>query len=298
MALVKLFHNPRAGSEEHQKDELIALIEKTGHQCRYSSTQSIFSKTFEEDLDFIIVAGGDGTVREITKELLDRNVLDKTFPMALLPLGTANNIAKTLGLENSTEDIIGSWKNARVKKYDVGRIYNIKEAPFFLESFGYGIFPYLMQEIKNADEHQVDTPEKKLRTALEQLHKIILAYEPKHCKLEVDGKDYSGNFILAEVMNTKSIGPNLFLSPNADPGDGEFEVVTVSEDDKEKFATYVSNKINGKEETYLFNTLKAKHIKISWEGTHVHADDEVIKIAKSEEVSIEMKAGLLEFLVA
>lgn len=297
MALVKLLHNPGAGSEEHGKDELISMIEKAGHQCRYSSTNSLFWKNFEEDLDFIVVAGGDGTVRQITKGLLDRNVLEKGFPIALLPLGTANNIAKTLGIEGDTEQIIASWSNAEVKKYDVGRIYNIKDGPFFLESFGYGLFPYLMQEMENVDKKQVDTPEKKIRTALEQLHRIILSYEPKQCRLEVDGKDYSGKFVLAEVMNIKSIGPNLFLSPGADPGDGEFEVVTVSEADKENFATYVLNKIDGKEETYSFNTLKAKQVKISWEGTHVHVDDKVVNLSESEEISIEMKAGLLEFLV-
>lgn len=298
MALVKLLHNPGAGTEEHEKDELISLIEKAGHNCRYSSTKSLFWKNFEEDLDFIIVAGGDGTVRRITKELLDRTVLDKTYPIALLPLGTANNIAKTLGLEISTEEIIASWKNANIKKYDVGRIYNIDKAPFFLESFGYGLFPYLMQEMKNVNKDDVDTPEKKLQTALKLLHKIIVSYEPKQCTLVVDGKDYSGRFILAEVMNTKSIGPNLFLAPDADPGDGVFDVVTISEDDKDKFAAYVEAKINGKEETYTFDTLKAKEVKISWEGSHVHVDDEVVKLSEGEEVSIEMKEGLLQFLVA
>jgi len=40
----------------------------------------------EEDIDFVVVAGGDGTVRQITKELLNRKVLNKTFPVALLLL--------------------------------------------------------------------------------------------------------------------------------------------------------------------------------------------------------------------
>jgi len=297
MTKVKLLHNPAAGDEGHGKDELLSLIGSLGFDCRYASIKKKDWKEFENDLNFVIVAGGDGTIKKIAKQLLKRKVLEKTFPIALLPLGTANNIGKTLGITGDKEGIIASWKNAQVKNYDIGRIYNIEEAPFFLESFGYGVFPYLMQEIKNADKNLLDTPEKKKQTALELLHKIILAYEPKQCKLELDGTDHSGKFILAEIMNIKSIGPNLILSPEGDVGDGKFEVVIVDESDKEKFASYVLNKINGREEPYSFNTIKAKEVKISWDGTHVHADDKIIKLAKSVEVTISIQQGLLEFLV-
>lgn len=297
MKVAKLLHNPKAGEEGHGKEELISLIKSAGFTCRYSSTKVWDWDEFEEDIDFIIVAGGDGTVRKITKELLDRKMLDKTFPIALLPLGTANNISKTLHIEGKTEDIIQSWNTAKVKKYDVGRISNVEDALFFLESFGYGLFPYLMQEMEKVDEASTDTPEKKIQAALEVLHKIMLSYEPKDCKLMIDGTNYSGRFLLTEVMNIRSIGPNLFLSPGGDPGDGEMEVVLVPGEDKEKFASYILSKLNGSDENYTFKTIKAKEVQISWDGTHVHADDEVLKIKNKAEVSIEVKPGLLEFLV-
>ena len=41
---------------------------------------------------------------------------------------------------------------------------------------------------------------------LQLLREIISSYEPVHCKLEVDGTDHSGKFILAKIMNTKYIG--------------------------------------------------------------------------------------------
>ncbi len=62
-----------------------------------------------EKVDFIVAAGGDGTIRKITKELLDRKLSEKTWPIALLPLGTANNIAQTLEINGTSEDIIHSW---------------------------------------------------------------------------------------------------------------------------------------------------------------------------------------------
>ena len=98
-------------------------------------------------------------------------------------------------------------------------------------------------------------------------------------------------------MNTRLIGPNLFLSPHGDPGDGQFEVILIPQKDKEKLASYVSDKMKGIDEPYHFEQLKGKNIKVMWEGTHVHADDEIIKLEKNEKIEIELREGLLKFLV-
>ncbi len=297
MKIVNLLHNPDAGNEDHRKEVLISLLKANGFECLYSSMNKKTWKKMNEKVDFIVAAGGDGTIRKITKELLDRKLSEKTWPIALLPLGTANNIAQTLEINGNTEEIIQSWHNTNVKDFDVGRIHNLPEAKFFLESFGYGIFPYLIRKMKKLDKKNIETPEMEMQTALEILHEIIFSYEPKHCELKVDGIDHSGKFLLAEIMNTRLIGPNLFLSPHGDPGDGQFEIVLIPEEDKDKLASYVSNKIKGLQEPYSFHQLKAKNIKISWEGTHVHVDDEIIKIDKKEKIKIELREGLLEFLV-
>src|SRR4051794_8685614 len=110
MKTVKLLHNPGAGDEGHTKDELITQIRAAGYNCEYASVKGWLWDNLTDKIDFVIVAGGDGTVRKVTKALLDRKVLAKTFPIALLPLGTANNISKTLQITGSTEDIIQSWQ--------------------------------------------------------------------------------------------------------------------------------------------------------------------------------------------
>lgn len=297
MKYAKLLHNPGAGDEEHSKEELIGLIEDSGFHCRYSSTKKKDWKPIEDDTDLVVIAGGDGTVRKVAEELLDRKVLDHSLPLGLLPLGTANNIAKTLGVTGDPEDIIPAWKQGKLKKFDVGLVSGVPDAAFFLESFGYGIFPYLMQEMKKRGKEEIETPEEKMQAALKLLHEIIQSYEPHYCELEVDGTDHSGKFFLAEIMNTRSIGPNLDLSPMADPGDGELEVVLVPEKHKDKLLNYVLCKMKGLEETNVFHILKGKEIKISWEGTHVHVDDEVVKIDAGAKVKIKVREGLLEFLV-
>jgi diacylglycerol kinase (ATP) len=76
-----------------------------------------------------------------------------------------------------------------------------------------------------------------------------------------------------------------------------FEVVLVPEKHKEKFAKYVMSKIKGDEETYAYHTLKGKKIKISWEGTHVHVDDQALKIGSSDTIRITLQKNALQFLV-
>lgn len=243
------------------------------------------------------MAGGDGTVRKLAGELLDRKLLDKKLPIALLPQGTANNIAKTLGISGGAKEIIKSWKQHELKKFDVGRIEGIKKAKFFIESLGYGVFPRLMKEMKKIDKNVTDKPGTRLKIALGILHEIILTYKGRYCEIQIDDQDYSGNFLLAEVMNTISIGPNLNLAPFADPGDGFLEVVLIPESQRQEFADFVLGRLNKKEEAPFFQVLKAKKLQIHWEGKALHVDDEYIQLDEATDMKIEIQAGLLEFLV-
>ena len=165
MQIVKLLHNPNAGDEEHEKEELIAQIHHGGFNCEYASVKQWSWNNLKDNIDFIVIAGGDGTVRKVIKKLLNRKVLDKTFPIALLPMGTANNISKTLGIEGDTKEIIQSWNKGIQKKYDVGKVSNVKKASFFLESFGYGLLPSLMKEMEPINKTSDDPPEKMLQKA-------------------------------------------------------------------------------------------------------------------------------------
>jgi diacylglycerol kinase family enzyme len=212
-------------------------------------------------------------------------------------MGTANNIAKTLGIKGERKDIIRSWTEKHLKKFDVGRLYGLDKFRFFLESFGYGIFPQLMQQMKKQDEADHDTPEKSLRLAQSILYELVEAMEPRYCRIALDGQHHDGNYILVEVMNTSSIGPNLKLAPLADPGDGVFEIILIGESQRDEFAEYVRNKLQGREAPFAFTTLKAKKLEIFWDGEHAHIDDEYVPLKPNTEVKIELLHGLLEFFV-
>jgi diacylglycerol kinase (ATP) len=208
-------------------------ISAHGIKCIYSSAKKEWVRDLTPDADFVIIAGGDGTVRKVILQFLAGKAGDKRYPIALLPMGTANNISRSLHLMGDAEDVIASWQQQHIQKFDVGIIAGFHENMFFLEGFGFGIFPVLMAAMKQLEEP--DEPEAKLKMALETLHHIIDNYTAQECKLEIDGVDHSGKYLMLEVMNIRSIGPGLNLNGGADVGDGLFEVVLLGEDKRKAF---------------------------------------------------------------
>ena len=294
-----ILHNPGAGEGDSSKRELLRVLELAGFKCSYSSTKQFRWENIDTDnTDFLVLAGGDGTVRKVAEEMLSRKLIEKKLPLGLLPMGTANNIARTLGLCADPGRIVEGWSKGEMKKFDVGVIKGLDKPQFFLESFGFGVFPRLMQEMKKQNKNDIDDAGERLRAALQILTELISDAPVRKCRLEVDGHDYSGDYLLVEVMNTRSIGPNLALAPEGDPGDGVFEVVVIREEQRDALIEYVNRKIDGSEVTFDLPIYTVrKRLVILWDGKHMHIDDEFGKIDKAERIDIEVRPGLLDFLI-
>ena len=88
---ILLIHNPKAGDRKHSKKQLLASLTRSGHQAFYQSIKKRgWKQAFEKPVDLVIAAGGDGTVHKSAWQLLDSGI-----PLAILPLGTANNLARS-----------------------------------------------------------------------------------------------------------------------------------------------------------------------------------------------------------
>lgn len=290
-----LLHNPGAGDEDHSEKHLIAEIQGNGYNCQYFSVKEDGWKDNIGDTDLIIIAGGDGTVRKVVKALLKADSKFKKPVLALLPMGTANNIAKTLGISSDTSAVIRRWKYADIKAFDIGLISNLDDTDFFLEGMGYGVFPALMKEMKKQDK--VDNADNELEQATKTLHKIIMDYDAIDCKIEADGQLYADRYLLAEIMNICSIGPNLNLAPDADPGNGTLEVVMVQENKRNELAAYIKQNGENKPGGSIFQTIRAESVKLECTSNLMHADDKLIDTGKPLVLEIKIRKGVLNFLV-
>lgn len=298
MKKAQILHNPGAGKAQHSKQELIALVESQGFECGYSSTKEKGWKKLEPDTDFLVVAGGDGTVRQVAVKLLSKKP-EKNLPVALLPLGTANNIAEALGIKGkNARDFLQSLDHRKTQQYDAGVIEGLDtESPIFLESFGYGVFPELMKRMKENEGQHPGNPGKEIRSALEMLRSIVISHPAEPFRITADGRIYDGHYLLVEVMNISSIGPNLKLAPQADPGDGKLDLILLSDEHRGEFAKYISGKIQGVDYHFAPPAISAKKITIRSDSSSLHVDDERMTTGNPADIKLRLEPAVMEFLV-
>ena len=133
---VLLIHNPKAGDRKHSKKQLMASLARCGHQAFYQSIkESGWRKAFKKPVDLIIAAGGDGTVHKTAWQIMDSGI-----PLAILPLGTANNLARSLGFTESVNEILQSLHCGKSQPFDIGVARNGSQRDYFLEAAGGGLF--------------------------------------------------------------------------------------------------------------------------------------------------------------
>src|SRR5712675_1904692 len=95
-----LIHNEKAGDRRHGRAYLVGLLEGAGYDVSYFAVkQSDLAEALGHPAEIIVSAGGDGTVARVVAEARSDGP-----PIAILPLGTANNIATSLGIGGPIED--------------------------------------------------------------------------------------------------------------------------------------------------------------------------------------------------
>ena len=299
---VTLLHNPKAGEGEPARERLIRALVSAGHAVTYQSTKEKgLEHALEEADDVVLVAGGDGTVRKAAGFLLGRGV-----PIALLPLGTANNISKTLSLGESVDEVISRLATAERIRFDAGVAKGAWGETHFLEGVGLGVFPVTMclaQTRHDNRDSRANHEDLGLTRDLRYLAMVLSRMEPRAWQIEADGEDLSGEYFLCEVMNIRSVGPNLFLAPQADPTDGYLDLVLVSRNERAQLRDYIASRVAGKDAEASLPTRRVKRVTIHAAGAEVHVDDRLEHphekpSAMGGLVDLTLQEGALEFLAA
>jgi diacylglycerol kinase (ATP) len=270
---VTLIHNPTAGDESFSASELTALIERAGHQVLCRSSKEDYQSALRLPADLVAVAGGDGTVRKAAMELLGRNI-----PLALLPCGTANNIARSLGIDGSPRQLIAGWATTRQMGFDVGLARGPKGESRFLEGVGLGLFSGLMAILDAIDDEydiDFDDPDQKLHSDIKALEALVAEYPACEVEVTIDEQRFAGQYVLIEAMNIKSVGPNLLFAPEADPGDGCLDFVFVAEHERAAMLDYLRRRRHSPEAWPRLTVHRGQHLRVAWQGAEIHVDDKI-----------------------
>ena len=298
---VTLVHNAVAGDDDQPNaDELTALIRSAGHDVAYHAYKDpSWDEALNDPGDLVAVAGGDGTSARVAKRMIDRGV-----PLTFLPLGTANNISKSLGLAHlKPRDLVAGWKSARHSKLDVGVFEAPSGTKYFLEGAGMGLFARTMIEIDaaNALDH-LATGGEKVAHALRLMGERLSRFAARSLKLELDGRDLSGDYLMIEAMNMQFVGPNLHLVPDCDPTDGRLDVVLVGESEREELRRYLSRASGEDARPPRFTIHRGEHLTIAWQGEMMHVDDRAWPSADIDEaaghtIHLRVKSEALDVLL-
>ena len=109
--MIRIIFNPKSGKstnseklerllEKFQSEKMLYAMYKTERKGHGKSLARELSKTKEP----ILIAGGDGTVYETI------NGMNIEIPISIIPLGTGNDIAKTLGIKFNLKNHVEALK--------------------------------------------------------------------------------------------------------------------------------------------------------------------------------------------
>lgn len=265
-----LLYNPSAGTEEFDLAEVIGSLERQGARVLAQNTKEDgYRDIFKLNYDLVLIAGGDGTVEKILLDLRESKI-----PISLLPAGNANNIAGSLGIAGFYPDTVKRFEAGSFRKLSVGKFKTGEEKGYFIEGVGWGLFTALLQQIDRG-EKKLSGNGDKVDFGSKHLTKLPKELPPQHYEIEIDGKDYSGSYLWIEVMNTRQLGPQLVLAPDADHSDGFLDVMLVREEQLKELQAFL--KTHEKDDVVSpFETIQAKKIVVR---THLpfHVDDSVFE---------------------
>ncbi len=171
------------------------------------------------DYDMIACIGGDGTLSEVAAGMMRLDERERR-PIGYIPLGTANDVARTLGLSFKPVEAAKRMLSGCPMPYDIGQ-FDSDSYFTYVAAFGAftGVSYGTPQETKQAIGH--------LAYMLEGVR-----YLPKitdyHAIVEYDGGVLEDDFIFGAVTNSTSVAGLVRLdAERVDLSDGMFEILLV-----------------------------------------------------------------------
>lgn len=271
---VTLIHNEGAGSDRQTgAQHLRELIGRAGHTVRLLSIRDRdWENALHDPTDLIAVAGGDGTIGRVARRL----TADSTT-LAVLPMGTANNIAHTLDIADvPLETLIDTWPRGQVRHLEMG----IARGPWgyrrFMEGVGAGLFAWTMPQADASDTlASLTDADSKVTYAMQMLKDRLESCPAVSLRARLDGIDISGDYVLLEAMSTRYIGPHLYLAPHGDPADGQLDVVTVADHERGLLCDYIARWQNDENVKPALRSHRGRRLTLEWTGFHLHIDDDI-----------------------
>ena len=242
--------------------------------------------------EVVVAAGGDGMVWRAASAVYGRDIA-----LAILPVGTANNVATSLGISGSLDALAAGWHSAERRSIDLGVARGSRGESRFLEGVGAGLVARAIAGLSlGLGAPPAADPDARMAAAVGHYRELLAELHPAPAALKVDGEPIDGEFLLVEVLNIRAVGPNLVLAPDADPSDGLLEVVLAREEHRAALDRYLRRRGEGRAADRLeLPTRRARTVEVEgWRQMHI--DDEVRLGSSMGTISLSVEGGALQVL--
>jgi diacylglycerol kinase (ATP) len=287
-----VYHNPNAGHADVPRDVLRERLQRAGHDVIWvqKNGDTQLDLALAQPLDAVVVVGGDGSVGTVGRRLAGRPV-----PIGIVPAGTANNIATSLGA--TAGNLVERLAAGRTTAFDVGCVEGLGKPRRFLEGVGLGAFAETAALLSaRGDDAGVESRDDELARDVRVLVERARRLEACECALDLDGREIAGRFLMVEVTIGGVIGPNLRLAA-ATHGDGLLDVTLVDEAERDDLVAFVTAHARGQAGPARLTTARARRVRLALPGgRNIHLDGDTIDFDGPADLRIGIQPAALRFL--
>ena len=217
---VKFIYNPYSGENLilSKLDKVISLHQEAGYTIvpyRITAGEDVgvaLNDIKDGNYKYILIAGGDGTVDSVVNAMAKSGI---SLPIGILPVGTANDFSKFLGMPSDVEEACKQILSSEVKSVDLGSIND----KYFVNVASTGLFK---KKKKKTDVNLKNTIGK-LAYYLKGLEELP-NFRKLHVNILSKEVEFDGEMYLLLVFNGATAG-NFNLATRADACDGLLDII-------------------------------------------------------------------------
>jgi diacylglycerol kinase (ATP) len=170
----------------------------------------------------ILSAGGDGTMHQVVNGVMEGSA--HVPVLGLIPLGSGNDLARSLGVKADPQQIVELLKHKRTTEVDVGLITahdkNGKRITrHFINECSMGMGPEVVRRVNEGA--------RMLGPGLMYLRSIIATFlllKAEHLWVQAGTLKWSGKSRVTAIANGRTFGHGIYIAPNSSMTDGLFNV--------------------------------------------------------------------------
>lgn len=165
------------------------------------------------EVDMVIVGGGDGTLNRSLDALVDTGL-----PLGILPLGTANNVARTLGIPDDLAAACEIIAGGHLRRIDLG----VANGIYFFTTASIGLSVRITEQLTAERKRRWGRLAYGLTAA-----RVLWAARPMHAEIVWEGGSFHSHSVQIVVGNGRYYGSALPVADDARIDDQRLDLYTV-----------------------------------------------------------------------